>query len=428
MAGFNLPPRQKMINLIYIVLLAMMAINVSSDVMKGFTVLTKNVDRQNESLKEVNRDTWQKIHKEAEKATAARADSIYQLTMQLYGTAESLKEKIIRAADKEDYQKGAFKKPEDMKAVPYIMLAPTQNNGRKLRLELENLRTLLTRSIGNRKESSMVAQFLTTDEGKGGYSWEKDCFATLPAIGGIIFLNKIQENALISSTMALRILIEKPINAVAPDEQPQAEPNNSTPDAGQLVAVMPQKMNILYVNTGNAVDLFTGAYEGKNLTLACDNGQVARSGTHWIITPVRTGNATLLVKDGDKLVGRQLFRVKEIPDPSPVIRYTAGGRTLSYQGRTPISKDALVGMKGIDASYASDVLQVNFRVVGFQTIFVNADKSISALTASGNKFTQQQVQKIRQMKSGEKFYITSIRVKGPDGREREIEPLDIIII
>ena len=54
MASFNLPPRQKMINLIYIVLLAMMAINVSSDVMQGFTVLTLNSREQNRTLREMN--------------------------------------------------------------------------------------------------------------------------------------------------------------------------------------------------------------------------------------------------------------------------------------------------------------------------------------------------------------------------------------
>lgn len=425
MAGFNLPPRQKMINLIYVVLLAMMAINVSSDVMKGFSVLTKNVDQQNESLKQVNQETWQKIHDKADKLTAARADSIYRQTMKLYATAESVKEKIIRAADKDDYRKGAFKKPEDMKSVPYVMLAPTQGNGRLLRKEVEALRQMLTGYIGDRKERDMVARFLVTDGGKAGYSWEKDCFSTLPAIGGIIFLNKIQENALISSTMTLRILTEKPLDAVSPAAKP--DEGKQTP-VRQLVAVMPQKMNILYVNIDNPLDLFTGAYEGKDLTLTCNNGRVSRIGDHWHVSPVRVGTLVLTVKDGTHVVGTQEFRVKEIPDPTAQISYTSGGRTLAYQGRTPISKDALIGMKGIDATYASDVLQVNFRVTGFQTIFVNADKSINALTSHGNKFTPQQIQKIKQMRSGEKFYISSIRVTGPDGREREIEPMDVIII
>ena len=50
-------PRQKMINLLYIVLLAMLALNVSSDVLKGFTLIgdslrrtIDNATKENEAL------------------------------------------------------------------------------------------------------------------------------------------------------------------------------------------------------------------------------------------------------------------------------------------------------------------------------------------------------------------------------------------
>ena len=53
----NMSPRQKMINLMYIVLTAMLALNVSSDVLNGFRQVeeglvrtTENVAVQNESL------------------------------------------------------------------------------------------------------------------------------------------------------------------------------------------------------------------------------------------------------------------------------------------------------------------------------------------------------------------------------------------
>ena len=36
MAKYTLPPRQKMINLLYVVLIAMLAINISSDVLEGY--------------------------------------------------------------------------------------------------------------------------------------------------------------------------------------------------------------------------------------------------------------------------------------------------------------------------------------------------------------------------------------------------------
>ena len=38
-------PRQRMINLMYIVLMAMLALNVSSDVLKGFTLVGESLNR-----------------------------------------------------------------------------------------------------------------------------------------------------------------------------------------------------------------------------------------------------------------------------------------------------------------------------------------------------------------------------------------------
>ena len=52
MAGTNqrLSPRQKMINLMYIVLTAMLALNVSSDVLDGFVQVEDGLARTNENV------------------------------------------------------------------------------------------------------------------------------------------------------------------------------------------------------------------------------------------------------------------------------------------------------------------------------------------------------------------------------------------
>lgn len=50
MVSSNLSPRQKMINMLYVVLIAMLAINISEKVLDGFVVtkndLEKNIDQQ----------------------------------------------------------------------------------------------------------------------------------------------------------------------------------------------------------------------------------------------------------------------------------------------------------------------------------------------------------------------------------------------
>ena len=50
----RLSPRQKMINLMYIVLTAMLALNVSSDVLNGFTQVEEGLTRTNTNVEQRN--------------------------------------------------------------------------------------------------------------------------------------------------------------------------------------------------------------------------------------------------------------------------------------------------------------------------------------------------------------------------------------
>ena len=57
MAGNNvarMSPRQRMINLMYIVLTAMLALNVSSDVLNGFSQVHDSISRTNKNIAERN--------------------------------------------------------------------------------------------------------------------------------------------------------------------------------------------------------------------------------------------------------------------------------------------------------------------------------------------------------------------------------------
>jgi len=54
MATVKLPPRQKMINLMYIVLIAMLALNVDKHVLKAFHLMEKNFINSAESYDQKN--------------------------------------------------------------------------------------------------------------------------------------------------------------------------------------------------------------------------------------------------------------------------------------------------------------------------------------------------------------------------------------
>src|ERR1700761_1744971 len=60
-------PRQIMINLMYLVLTALLALNVSNEILHAFTTLSVSIDKSNKSIDKKNDEVYQAI-KENEKA------------------------------------------------------------------------------------------------------------------------------------------------------------------------------------------------------------------------------------------------------------------------------------------------------------------------------------------------------------------------
>ena len=57
----RMSPRQKMINLMYVVLMAMLALNVSSDVLNGFSLVEDSLLRPTKPFIRICRDRWRPI-------------------------------------------------------------------------------------------------------------------------------------------------------------------------------------------------------------------------------------------------------------------------------------------------------------------------------------------------------------------------------
>ncbi len=54
MAGGNLSPRQKMINLMYLIFIAMLALNMSKEVLSAFGLMNEKLTESNEAAAERN--------------------------------------------------------------------------------------------------------------------------------------------------------------------------------------------------------------------------------------------------------------------------------------------------------------------------------------------------------------------------------------
>ena len=103
MAGGKLTPRQKMINLMYLVFIAMLAMNVSKEVISGFGLMNEKFESSNTNSKQSNDQMLLALDAKAAEAkgeftaAATTAHKVKTITDNFYNYIESLKRKQHKA-------------------------------------------------------------------------------------------------------------------------------------------------------------------------------------------------------------------------------------------------------------------------------------------------------------------------------------------
>ncbi len=111
MAGGKQTPRQKMINLMYLVFIAMMALNMSKEVLTAFGNINKKLDESNATVAERNAAAMAGLVAKAEEQPAKykplqeKAEEIHELTTNFTAYLEELKEYTLSdVSDRENYE------------------------------------------------------------------------------------------------------------------------------------------------------------------------------------------------------------------------------------------------------------------------------------------------------------------------------------
>ncbi len=114
MAGGKLTPRQKMINLMYLVFIAMLALNMSKEVLSAFGILNKKLVESNGLTTARNDDAFQQLAQKASEQPGqygdkkVKVDKIRALCKDLYAYVEDLKTKSTNGFDLNE--EGVFEK------------------------------------------------------------------------------------------------------------------------------------------------------------------------------------------------------------------------------------------------------------------------------------------------------------------------------
>jgi gliding motility-associated protein GldM len=108
MAGGKLTPRQKMINLMYLVFIAMLAMNMSKEVLSAFGLMNEKFESANESAKSTNEQMMLALDTKATEAkgefaiAAGTAHKVEAATKKFYDFVGTLKAEVLTGVEAED--------------------------------------------------------------------------------------------------------------------------------------------------------------------------------------------------------------------------------------------------------------------------------------------------------------------------------------
>lgn len=196
-------PRQKMIGMMYLVLTAMLALNVSSEILNGFsmidTSLHKNIDSSNArnsglyaDFKALDEKNHTKVGEWLNKAKLVKEKSD-----NLYNYIESFKKKIVNMADGKEANDSAYvfqiKAKDNLdKASEYGVVG---GHGKILKKNIEDYRDFLIKiSNNNPAKVKLYQSVFSTAKTKDGREWTDALFEMMPLSAVVTILTKYQND------------------------------------------------------------------------------------------------------------------------------------------------------------------------------------------------------------------------------------------
>ena len=211
-------PRQRMINLMYIVLTAMLALNVSSDVLNGFNQVHDGLVRTNETMEAKNEIQYTYLQELYQKNPTKvgpwlqKGTYLRNYSTSLLNEIDSLKLAIAQKADGKNGDPENLVNLDDLEAAGVVMLNPSTNSGRHLKEQIDQYRVNVAELISDPQKRDAVLIMLSTqvkDKKQVGAneSWEEQMFDNMPAVAAVTMLSKLQSDIREAESEALTNLI-----------------------------------------------------------------------------------------------------------------------------------------------------------------------------------------------------------------------------
>lgn len=499
----------------YVVLMAMLALNISTEVLNGFSIVEESLNRTTSNSSKENETLYSdfaeqmKSNPEKVKAWFDKATEVKRMSDSLYNFAQMLKERIVKEADGKDANVHNIENKDNLEAASHVMLAPGTGQGRHLFLAINSYRERILKMVGDPQQRAIISSNLSTKIPKGahamGKNWQEYMFEDMPVAAAVTLLSKLQSDVRYAEGEVLHTLVsnidmkdirvnklnafvipEKTVlypgerfnanivmAAVDTTQQPEIyvngmRVNSSTGqysftaggvgdhqfggyilmrnakgdvlrrDFLQKYTVIPapntatvaaDMMNVLYAGYQNPISISVPGVPANAVTATMSGGSFSSKGNgHFIAVPSAVGHdVSIHVTARDKGQTRTLppfvFHVRKLPDPTAYI----GLGTNRFRGGG-LSKVSLMQANGIKAAIDDGLLDIEFKVLSFETVFFDNMGNAVPMASAGSMFSERQRDAFRKLSRNKRFYISRVKAVGPDGITRNLPASMEIIV
>jgi gliding motility-associated protein GldM len=498
-------PRQKMINIMYLVLTALLALNVSAEILNAFKVVDNSLKESNSVLSNSTSGIYSSFEdllkdpKSAQKAAIwkPKADQIKVLADEASVLIDKYKDELKKEADLAP--DGTFREDNIDAAT---RLFDTKGAGKILYTKLEDFKTKLL-AIDKDMAAQITAKLpLNLDIPKSAsgnlmtgnkvQDWITSYFHMTPTVAALTMLSKFQNDVknsenlaatfCISQVGAVKLVMDKfePLvgtsstylmpgeemtvvaglgafnsnvkptvtidgRSIAVNANGVAEskfnvggsgshsmnvsvsfidPNTGEPKtiskkidytigSPSGVSVSPDKMNVLYVGVDNPLTITAGAGSEK-VSAQFTGGSISKiSGNKYVVKPNQgaSGDHTVSVLVEGKVSGKIMFRVKQLPSPTPFVGNLKPGF---------VSSSSFKAMGGVIARLEDSEFDAPFEVVSYKVGAESQAGDFIQVENKGARWTGQAATLINGLRPGKSLIITDIMVRDAGGRTRTL--------
>ena len=200
-------PRQLMINLMYLVLTAMLALNVSSEILHAFKTINQSINSSNVSIKDKNDKLYQAFdEQQAQTGQEARvkpyndkAKQVRAAAQEMVDYLENWKTRIIeQAGGYDDPDKKVIKREDDIDATTFLLVE--KKGGDSVKQKILQTRDLMLNVVSPNVKEAFAKQLPLVivepekSDNNPTADWKVGYFQSMPVMAAVTLLSKFQND------------------------------------------------------------------------------------------------------------------------------------------------------------------------------------------------------------------------------------------